>query len=82
MLFAIDIDGTIAYDQQGEAFARYLNQTLSLGVPDTTLHKLNSYRELALQQNLCEIDKGRSNRAMDVLDIYDILAKYCSVFCC
>lgn len=45
MLFAIDIDGTIAYDKQGRAFARYLNQALSLGVPDTTLRQLSCYHE-------------------------------------
>ena len=63
MLFAIDIDGTIAYDKQGKAFARYLNQTLSLGVPDTILHQLSSYHEFVeLHSIQVYIDKSPDNK--------------------
>jgi hypothetical protein len=63
MLFAIDIDGTIACDKQGKAFARYLNQTLSLGVPDTTLHQLCCYREF-FELNVVQayIDKSQDHK--------------------
>lgn len=43
MLFAIDIDGTIANDDRGRAYARYLNRELALGVSDETIERLKSY---------------------------------------
>jgi len=43
MLFAIDIDGTIAQDEHGHAYARYLNQALALNISEEIIEHLPSY---------------------------------------
>lgn len=45
MLFAIDIDGTIAIDRTG--YAQRLNNVLNLGIPDAIIDACNTYRDFA-----------------------------------
>jgi hypothetical protein len=48
MLFAIDIDGTIAGTDHGHEYARYLNRILGIGMSEEKVAAFASYREFAL----------------------------------
>lgn len=59
MLFAIDIDATIAIDHNG--YARYLNNALGLGIDEYTIEHIKSYENFyilpAVQNYLQEPDQ-------------------------
>ena len=52
MLFAVDIDGTIASDDHGRAYARYLNRKLALNIADETIERLKSYHEFVMLEQV------------------------------
>ena len=47
MLFAIDIDGTIAGTDHGREYAHYLNRVLGIGISEEKVAAFSSYREFA-----------------------------------
>jgi uncharacterized HAD superfamily protein len=48
MLFAIDIDGTIAGTDHGREYVQYLNRVLGMGMSEEKIAAFASYREFAL----------------------------------
>lgn len=68
MLFAIDIDGTIA--QAGTGYARYLNQALALDIPDAIIDACTTYRDFAELPSvrLFRADPAQRERFKEVRD--------------
>lgn len=68
MLFAIDIDATIATDRNG--YARYLNNTLGLGIKEDIIEQLQSYDDfhvLPAIQNFLQ-QPGQRDRYWNIYD--------------
>src|SRR5579859_7850670 len=72
MLFAIDIDGTIAGTDHGREYANYLNRVLGIGMSAERVAAFSSYREFALSaevQAFGAISQENQNRYMEALEL-------------
>jgi len=72
MLFAIDIDGTIAGTDHGREYAHYLNRVLSIGISEEQVAAFASYREFALSaevQAFGAVSQENQDRYMEALEL-------------
>ena len=72
MLFAIDIDGTIAGTDHGREYAQYLNRVLGIGMSEERVTAFSSYREFALSdevQAFGAISEENQDRYMAALEL-------------
>ena len=72
MLFAIDIDGTIAGTDHGREYAHYLNRVLGIGLSAEKVAAFASYREFALSaeiQAFGAVSQENQDRYMEALEL-------------
>ena len=72
MLFAIDIDGTIAGTDHGREYAHYLNRILGIGMSEERVTAFSSYREFALSaevQAFGAVSQENQDRYMEALEL-------------
>src|SRR5215472_12851343 len=72
MLFAIDIDGTIAGTDHGREYAQYLNRVLDIGMSEAKVAAFSSYREFAFSaevQAFGAVSQENQDRYMEALEL-------------